>query len=306
MTAYLLAESGVATPLHKGTVRVGSDASAELAFTEDLRLSRFHYEIVSSGEGHAIYKLDADSRLLVNDKPVNDAQLQDGDVITAGATTLIYCSKVPDPPSPFAVAQSKPPPTAAVEEDQRASRVLAAFITTAFTAFAYSFVCNLGWVLLIICAILTGHLAGWLVKVIGNEHDRCLGLLAAVATLSGVLIVNLLTHGGVLHMYEVITVPGPAATVSPKVSEPEEEEMTKVGTGETAAKVAGLTMSDVWQRFMPARQTSDGRMKIVPATGLTTIFFGSKSLLAYVFITLAAYRRAARKSIKVVPLDVTP
>ncbi len=142
--------------------------------------------------------------------------------------------------------------------------------------------------------------------MIGDEHDRRLGLLAAVATLCGVLIVNLLTHTGVLHMYEVITVPGSATTVSSEVSEPEEDEMTKVGTGETAAKVAGLTMNDVWQRFMPAQQTTDGRMKIVPVTGLTPIFFGPKSLLAYAFITLAAYRRAARKSIKVVPLDATP
>jgi len=306
MTAYLLAESGVATPLRKGTVRVGSDASAELPICEDVRLASFHYEVVSSGEGHAIYKLDADSRLLVNDKPVNDAQLQDGDIITAGNTTLIYCSQVPDPPTPPAQPTPQPPSSRVAEEDRRASRVLAAFIATAITVFAYSFVCNLSWLLVVIGTYLTGHLAGCLVKVIGDEHDRRLGLLAAAATLCGVLMVNLLTQGGVLHMYEVITAPGSASTVSSKVSELEEEEMTKVGTGETAVKVAGLTVSEVWQRFMPARPTKDGRIKIVPVTGFMTIFFGQKSLLAYAFITLAAYRRAARKSIKVVPLDATP
>jgi hypothetical protein len=303
LTAYLFAESGDPTPLHKGTVRVGRDAATEVSFSEDLLLSSFHYEIVSSGEGHMIYKLDAAADLHLNGKLITEALLKDGDIITAGATTLIYCRQVPDSPEDTKEPMQSHAVVAEVSpDDLRPSRVLAAFVAMVSCIFAYSFVYNLSWLPFAISLCVIGHGAGWLVKMIGNERDLHLGLIAALAALAGVLIVHLLSLTGTLQMVELISLPNAAISTSPELTEAEKP-MTQVGTGKTAAEVTQLSLDDVWRRFIPGEPRSKGRFQVVEIHGFTAHFLRPKSLLAYGIIMIMAARRASRRSLKVAKLD---
>jgi len=310
MTAFLLAESGIATPLPEGAFRVGRDPRANLSFHGVPGLAPFHFEIIRSRKGHLARRLDAQAQLWVNNKPVSDAQLQSGDVIAAGSMILIYCNDVPIPASGATFVGRGPatalPAKAGMGGEFLLSRLIALITTVVATAFTYSFLCNMGWVIFLLGSLAIGHAAGWLAGLIGDELDKNLGSIAAAGALTGVLLINTLTVAGVMNMYQVVEVPSKIteAKVSGTQSnspdkEDGEDEVPQLGTGETARKVASFSLGEALQRFLPAPEASVSR--IIPATGFMDILLGLKSLLAYFIIPLASCHRARRTRTEILP-----
>ncbi len=74
-------------------VRVGrSPAQAQIAFRDDITVSRFHAVLRLEGNRYRIYDAGSTSGTFVNDRPVPEygLQLADGDEIQLGAVRLRY------------------------------------------------------------------------------------------------------------------------------------------------------------------------------------------------------------------------
>lgn len=314
MTACLVAESGLATTLQKRVVSVGSDANADLSFAGVSGLASLHFEVVGSDVGHAIRALQVQFPVLVNEQPVIHAQLADGDVITAGALTLIYGNGVPDASDRSGAAMG---PDAPFTGDEFVSRLvdgpsempsqlpgeltggpgmLAAFLAGLaalfITIIAYSFVCNFRWPFFIVSTLALGHAVGRVFRWAGDGVDLRFGQFAALAAFAGVVVVNGLTLAGIMNMYEVGSPPVAPLDAQKDSTEMPEEGQGTLGTGQAAQEVTFGSLVETWQKANPWRPASGANPKLVPITGISAVMFGPKSLLAYLLVTIFAYRGA--------------
>jgi hypothetical protein len=80
-------------PLHDNTVKIGrSPAQADVAFEQDVTVSRLHATMMLEGNQYRIFDRESTSGTWVNDRQVPDygVMLQDGDEIHMGAVHLRY------------------------------------------------------------------------------------------------------------------------------------------------------------------------------------------------------------------------
>lgn len=83
-------------PLHDNTVKIGrSPAQSEVAFEQDVTMSRLHATLMLEGSQYRIFDRESTSGTWVNDRQVPEygVQLQDGDEIHMGAVHLRYRQK---------------------------------------------------------------------------------------------------------------------------------------------------------------------------------------------------------------------
>jgi pSer/pThr/pTyr-binding forkhead associated (FHA) protein len=76
-------------PLERDTALIGRLAGSEVEIS-DPGASRRHAEVRRQGDGFVIVDLGSTNGTLVNDDPVSERALEDGDRITIGQTTLEF------------------------------------------------------------------------------------------------------------------------------------------------------------------------------------------------------------------------
>lgn len=78
-------------------VTIGRALDNVITLETDSNVSRYHAEIEASGDTLTIFDLDSRNGTTVNDEPVKERQLQDGDLICVGGSTIIefHLSEVP-------------------------------------------------------------------------------------------------------------------------------------------------------------------------------------------------------------------
>ena len=76
-------------PLQVGEIaRFGSRDTADVCFPNDNQMSQVHFELECRADRCVLRDLSGSESTLLNEDPVSEAELQDGDVIRAGQTTL--------------------------------------------------------------------------------------------------------------------------------------------------------------------------------------------------------------------------
>jgi transcriptional regulator with GAF, ATPase, and Fis domain len=80
---------GTVFPISTGEVSIGRDSSSQLRIS-DRSVSRRHCMIVARDAGFSIRDLGSDNQTLVNGVPVTETQLQHGDLITIGRSSLVF------------------------------------------------------------------------------------------------------------------------------------------------------------------------------------------------------------------------
>jgi hypothetical protein len=313
MTACLVAESGLATSLQQKVVRVGSDPTAEIPFAGIAGLAPWHFEITTTGQGHSIRKLQAQSLLLINGQPVTTAKLEDGDVITAGSLVLIYGSEVSEnseatlnmvtsPEGDEFVSRLVDAPVGTThlhpkempEEPSLLAAVIAALVALLVTIIAYSFVCNFRWPFFICGTLALGHAVGRMFRVAGDGQDIRFGQFAALTVVAGVATVNSLTVAGIMNMYETVSEASIASVGSRNGDAPTspEAEQSTLGTGQAALDVTSGSLVEIWQKLIPWDSISGKNARLIPVTGFSAIMLGPKSLVACLLMIITAYRAA--------------
>ncbi|QDV42146.1 FHA domain protein [Stieleria neptunia] len=76
-------------PLQSGErARFGSSDSADVCFPEDVQMAEVHFELECQSEQCLVRDLSGTAGTFVNDEPVEEASIEDGDQIVAGQTQL--------------------------------------------------------------------------------------------------------------------------------------------------------------------------------------------------------------------------
>jgi hypothetical protein len=85
----LVLPDGTRHRLGSGTITIGRAAESEIRLT-DTSVSRRHAEVRSTGDGWTVVDLGSTNGTKVNGAVVTERKLQDGDVVSAGDSTLRY------------------------------------------------------------------------------------------------------------------------------------------------------------------------------------------------------------------------
>jgi hypothetical protein len=83
-------ERGQDFRLPGGTVRVGTQADCELCFADDSYISGHHAEIAFREGVYRLRDLGSRNGTFVNDEPIREHVLQDGDRVRLGLTQLVF------------------------------------------------------------------------------------------------------------------------------------------------------------------------------------------------------------------------
>lgn len=92
-------------------LRVGRSAPAQLILADDRSVSRLHFSVAFDGQVGRIRDLGSSHGTMVNDTPITEAILHDGDLIRAGATRFRVCfaERLPGGQRPSMVAEQAGP-----------------------------------------------------------------------------------------------------------------------------------------------------------------------------------------------------
>lgn len=82
-------QSGTYFPLSNRPLAAGRDPAREIQII-DARVSRKHFVIRKNGDDYVICDMRSQNGVFVNGDKVQEAQLQDGDRIEVGDTTLVF------------------------------------------------------------------------------------------------------------------------------------------------------------------------------------------------------------------------
>jgi hypothetical protein len=86
------AQRAIAEPID-GVLTVGRQSPANLVF-DDRRLSRSHFAIRRSSDGHVLVDKDSRNGTYVNGSRVKTSHLRDGNIIEAGAQVFVFLDQL--------------------------------------------------------------------------------------------------------------------------------------------------------------------------------------------------------------------
>jgi len=87
--AMLIIGGSITYPLHKSVINIGRHSENDLVL-DDLHVSRHHAQLRAINRKFIIFDVGSTGGVFINGKKVNQATLQNGDVILLGVTNLIY------------------------------------------------------------------------------------------------------------------------------------------------------------------------------------------------------------------------
>src|SRR5436190_2842767 len=100
MARFIDIASGYPLELPGQPVTFGSAADNTIPIAEAFGLSARHFQITPTPGGNVLTDMTGQASTLVNDQPVTEAILRNGDVISAGRMKLRYESQPTPPPLP--------------------------------------------------------------------------------------------------------------------------------------------------------------------------------------------------------------
>lgn len=210
-------------PLTGHSVIVGSDPQAHVPVRADLGLAARHYELRSLPDGrHEVVALVPMAPVLLNGQRVGNAELADGDVITAGALRLTYRGE-PRRPAMTALPQAAVEPENETEGVNKWTVIVVAWILGTLACMLAS---GLSWMLWSLLIAGAGAGVGWL---IGSGVKRSMRHPSLVAAATGVVCLagaSLLRHeqGMADYRAEQMAAMEAAASVSNDDLVPERQE----------------------------------------------------------------------------------
>ena len=87
--AYVLRDSYRSMPISKAVVTIGRDLNNDIIF-DDNHVSREHAQLRRHHRQYVLYDLDTTGGTTVNDRPIRDAPLEPGDVISFAGTKVRF------------------------------------------------------------------------------------------------------------------------------------------------------------------------------------------------------------------------
>lgn len=168
-------------PLTGTSVIVGSDPQAHVPVRADLGLAARHYELrLMADGGYELIALMPSAAVLLNGERVGNAELADGDVITAGALRLTYRGEPrPVPGKPLAQVWDEP-----VNEGAGVNPWTVILVALVLGTLACMLASGLSWMLWTVLIAGAGAGVGWL---IGSGVKRLMRHTALVAAVTAVL-----------------------------------------------------------------------------------------------------------------------
>lgn len=282
MPASLVAETGHAMPLTGHSVIVGSDPQAHVPVRADLGLAARHYELrLLPDGGHQVVALEPMAPVLLNGQRVGNAELADGDVITAGALRLTYRAA---PRPTFAAAVPKP---AKAESGSPWTMLVVAWV---LGTLACMLAAGLPWVVWLGVIAGTGAGVGWMIGAGARQSVRHASLVAATIAVTCLLVASLARHEHGMAEYRAEQ---SAAVIESLASVPDDESASRRPDGyvfDPSAAVDAPAPVSAPAIPMPAKPM----MKPAPVpdafsvAGLLWLLFNAKVLTGYGVIAAMA------------------
>lgn len=178
-------------PLTGTSVIVGSDPQAHVPVRADLGLAARHYELrLMADGGYELIALMPSAAVLLNGERVGNAELADGDVITAGALRLTYRGEPrPVPGKPLPQVLDEP-----VNEGAGVNPWTVILVALVLGTLACMLASGLAWMLWTVLIAGAGAGVGWLIGSGVKRSMRHTALVAAATAVLCLAVASLARH----------------------------------------------------------------------------------------------------------------